>query len=50
VEGVMAACELPQGDRGAFVAAREGVRYTLRMRRDDVVATTDRPVRWTLAS
>ncbi|HEY3887860.1 MAG TPA: hypothetical protein VGL73_04745, partial [Caulobacteraceae bacterium] len=30
-EAVMAVCELPKGDRTAFVATREGVRYALRM-------------------
>ena len=49
VEGVMAVWELPAGDREAFVAAREGVRYALRMHRAHLVEDGSTPRRWNVA-
>ena len=44
----MAVCELPKGDRGAFVATREGFRYALRQHRAHVVEDSSTPKRLSL--
>jgi hypothetical protein len=49
VKAVMDAGELPKDDRAAFVATREGVRYTLRTQQD-IVGEGSAPRRWRIAA
>jgi hypothetical protein len=48
-ERVVDLCGLPKGERKAFVAAREGVRYVLRQHAGLIAEDGSTPKRWALA-